>query len=536
MWFGDLVTMKWFDDVWLKEVFANFMAAKIVNPAFPDINHELRFFLQHYPAAYEVDRTAGANPIRQTLENLREAGSLYGPIIYQKAPIVMRQLEQILGPDELRDGLREYLRRFAFANATWTDLIALLDPRTDEDLASWSRAWVDEPGRPTVTTNLEPRGGRIARLSFSQSDPRGRSLVWNQRLQVALGYEHGARITALTLNRASVDVPRVDDLPLPRYILPNGEGAGYGLFKLDEASRRFFLTHLPEVGDSLTRGTAWVTLWDDMLEGGVRPRQLFDLALAALPKEEEELNVERILAYTRSNFWRFLPDGERTALAARLEETLRSGMAQARTSSLKSAYFTAFRRTVTTSEGLAWLERVWRRQESIPGLTFAETDYIDMAQELALREVPNAAAIVAEQHKTISDPDRKARFGFVMPALSSDAAARDAFFASLAHVENRARERWVSDALSFINHPLRRTHAERYILPSLELLRDIQRTGDIFFPLNWTGAVLDGHNSPAAAETVRRFLDAQQDYPPRLRQVIEQHADQLFRAARIVGS
>ena len=127
MWFGDLVTMKWFDDVWLKEVFANFMAAKIVNPTFPDIDHELRFFLQHYPPAYDVDRTAGANPIRQTLDNLKDAGSLYGPIIYQKAPIVMRQLEQMLGPDELRDGLREYLARFAFSNATWTDLIEILD-------------------------------------------------------------------------------------------------------------------------------------------------------------------------------------------------------------------------------------------------------------------------------------------------------------------------------------------------------------------------------------------------------------------------
>ena len=99
MWFGDLVTMKWFDDVWLKEVFANFMAAKIVNPTFPEVNHELRFFLQHHPSAYDVDRTAGTNPIRQPLDNLKDAGSLYGPIIYLKAPIVMRQLEQILGPD-----------------------------------------------------------------------------------------------------------------------------------------------------------------------------------------------------------------------------------------------------------------------------------------------------------------------------------------------------------------------------------------------------------------------------------------------------
>jgi len=138
MWFGDLVTMKWFDDVWLKEVFANFLAAKIVNPTFPNIDHELRFFLQHYPPAYDVDRTAGANPIRQTLDNLKDAGSLYGPIIYQKAPIVMRQLERMLGPDELRDGLREYLTRFAFANATWTELIEILDRRTGEDLGALS--------------------------------------------------------------------------------------------------------------------------------------------------------------------------------------------------------------------------------------------------------------------------------------------------------------------------------------------------------------------------------------------------------------
>ena len=90
MWFGDLVTMRWFNDVWMKEVLANFMAAKIVNPSFPNVNHPLRFLLQHYPAAYDVDRTAGANPIRQQLSNLNQAGTLYGNIIYDKAPIAMR--------------------------------------------------------------------------------------------------------------------------------------------------------------------------------------------------------------------------------------------------------------------------------------------------------------------------------------------------------------------------------------------------------------------------------------------------------------
>src|SRR5207249_3189065 len=123
MWFGDLVTMRWFDDVWMKEVFANFMAAKIVNPSFPAVNHDLRFLLDNYPAAYAVDRTAGTNAIRQPLANLSEAGTLYGAIIYQKAPIVMRQLELLVDPDSLRDGLREYLRGHAYANASWSDLI-----------------------------------------------------------------------------------------------------------------------------------------------------------------------------------------------------------------------------------------------------------------------------------------------------------------------------------------------------------------------------------------------------------------------------
>jgi aminopeptidase N len=534
MWFGDLVTMKWFDDVWLKEVFANFMAATIVNPAFPDINHELRFFLQHYPRAYDVDRTAGTNPIRQPLDNLKDAGSLYGPIIYQKAPIVMRQLEQMLGPDELRDGLREYLTRFAFANATWTDLVEILDGRTDQDLAAWSRAWVDKAGRPAIATKLETANGKVSRLAFVQSDPRGRSLRWTQRLHVALGYEHGARITTLVMDGPSAEVPRVGDLPLPNYILGNGDGTAYGLFVLDEGSRQFFLTSLSEIGDGLTRGIAWVTLWDDMLEGGTQPRQLFDLALRTLPEEREELNVERILAHTHDAFWRYLADAERRAVAGRLEQTLRGGIGRASSTSLKSAYFAAFRRTVTTPEGIAYLERVWRRQEPIPGLTFAENDFIDMAEELALRQMAGADAIVTEQHARITDPDRKARFAFVMPALSPDAQARDAFFASLARVENREHERWVADGLRFLNHPLRRSHAERYIQPSLEMLQEIQRTGDIFFPLDWTNAVLGGHNSPAAAQTVTAFLAARQDYPPRLRRVIDQNSDQLMRAARLV--
>jgi aminopeptidase N len=135
------------------------MASKIVNPSFPAINHDLRFFLQHYPVAYDVDRTAGANPIRQDLANLSEAGSLYGAIIYQKAPVVMRQLERLIGEADLREGLREYLTLHGFSNAGWPELVAMLDRRTPIDLAAWSRSWVNERGRRSRRSSRPPADG-----------------------------------------------------------------------------------------------------------------------------------------------------------------------------------------------------------------------------------------------------------------------------------------------------------------------------------------------------------------------------------------
>ena len=285
MWFGDLVTMRWFNDVWMKEVFANFMAAKIVNPSFPEINHELRFLLSYYPAAYDVDRTAGTNAIRQRLDNLNEAGSLYGAIIYQKAPIVMRQLEMIVGEASFRDGLRDYLKAHAFGNATWPDLIRVLDARTPQDLDAWSHAWVDEAGRPIIETQARVVNDRIVELAFAQKDPvQNRGLVWTQRMEIALGYDSGIRKVPVTLSSTRLSVSGARDLPAPRFILPGGGGIAYGGFVIDKTSRDYLLEHLADVPDALTRGSALVTLWEDMLDGPTSPAAMMDVLVSALPQ------------------------------------------------------------------------------------------------------------------------------------------------------------------------------------------------------------------------------------------------------------
>lgn len=533
MWFGDLVTMRWFNDVWMKEVFANFMAAKIVNPSFPEINHELRFLYAHYPAAYDVDRTDGTNAIRQRLDNLAEAGSLYGAIIYQKAPIVMRQLEMMLGEDAFREGLREYLGAHRFANATWPDLIRVLDARTPEDLETWSRAWVEEAGRPNITTNLRVAGGKIESLSFTQRDPAPRrGLAWTERMRVTLGYSGTARELSISLNAPQVEVVEARGLAAPLFVLPTGGGIGYGGFALDPGTRAYLVEHLPDIADPLTRGSALVTLWEDMLDGRTKAPAVLEMLMAALPRERDELNVQRMLGYTQQAYWKFVPAASRAALAPRLERLLRSGIDAAPTASLKSAWFSALRDAAQTTPTLEWLDKVWRKSEVVPGLVLAEPDDINLAQALALRAVPAWKEILDLQEDATKNPDRKAQFAFVRPALSPDPAVRDAFFGSLADATNRKREPWVLEGLSFLHHPLRAATSEQYIPRSLALLRDIQQTGDIFFPKRWMDATLSGHSSASAAHAVTTFVATlPANYPDRLRRIILSAADDLFRAA-----
>jgi aminopeptidase N len=533
MWFGDLVTMRWFDDVWMKEVFANFMAAKIVNPSFPDVNHEVRFLWSHYPAAYQVDRTAGTNPIRQGLENLQDAGQLYGPIIYQKAPIVMRQLELQLGEAELRDGLREYLRTYAFGNATWHDLVSLLDARTTTDLAAWSRAWVEERGRPRLELETTALDSGVL-ITVSIQDPLGRGLTWPQQLRVAVGHRDGVVRVPFTVigesDRVRADPVKVA-LGMPEFVLGNGDGLGYGLFVLDERSRDYLLSRIEHVPDALTRAAAWVTLWDNVLERHVAPPAFVEAAMRALPLESDEQNTERLLAYLTRAYWAFLSEDERARTSPVLERLLRDGLDRAATTSQKAAWFNAYRDTAVSTAALSWLERVWGREERVPGLPLAEPDEITLALELAVREVRGWREILRLQESRTENPDRRARFTFVMPALSADAAERERAFERLRLLENRRREPWVTESLRYLNHPLRAVHARRFVRPALELLEDIQRTGDIFFPTRWMESTLWGHSAPEVAATVRQFLAERPAYPERLRWTILSTADELLRMA-----
>jgi aminopeptidase N len=304
---------------------------------------------------------------------------------------------------------------------------------------------------------------------------------------------------------------------------------------MDEASRKYLLAKIPKLNDPMIRGIAWLNLWDDMLYGHTAPKEIIRLAVNALETETDILNIQRILGRIRSVYWNYLSALERIQMAPYLEPIVKQHLDQAETVSLKSSFFKTLRSITLSEEGYSWLKKIWSKTDSIPGLKFSERDYISMATELALREKLDSQEILVAQLDLIKNPDRKARFEFVIPALSSDETIRDAFFETLKIEENRAREPWVQQAVGYLNHPLRAGSSEKYIRPGLELLEEIQRTGDIFFPARWVSAILSGHQSDSAVKIVTKFLEDYPDYSPRLKLKILQAADQLFRAAKIVN-
>jgi len=535
MWFGNLVTMDWFNDVWLKEVFANFMAAKMVNPNFPEINHDLRFLQRHQPSAYGEDRSAGSHPIQQNLENLNQASLLYGRIIYQKAPVVMKQLEAIMGEATFQEGLQEYLTTFSFNNATWDDLIAILDKRTDLDLKLWSQAWVKEAGMPHLKANLASKDGKIKTYELVFQNTTSGGNIWQENTQLLTSTNGQIATFPLQIINQTTSVEALIGQPTPDFILPNVSEKGYGFFELDEKSQQYLLQNIATISDELAKSAAWFSLWEAMLNGTIPPKQLLETLLEGLPEEQEIQGLTSRLGYLRTIFWGFLSEEEQLGILDKMENGIWQMIQTADNPGRKKTLFDTYIAIVKSENGTKRLKALWEEKLIIKDFTLSENEFTRLAYELAVREVPNSAAILEQQVAKITNPDRQAAMAFVLPALSANEAVRDTFFESLRQVENRQKEPWVATALQYLHHPLRAASAEKYIIPSLDLVQEIQQTGGIFFPKRWAATILSGHQSAEAAQLVREFLaDLPADYPLKLKNKILQSADLLERKAGVL--
>ena len=511
MWFGDYVTMDWFNDVWTKEVFANYFAACITEPLFPSVNHSLNWIKTYTSASLAEDRTAGSNSIRQPLDNLRNAGLIYGNIIYNKAPVMMQKLVEIMGKEAYQEGIRKYLKTYAYGNATWDDLIAILDAKTEEDLATFSDVWVNQKGMPHITFH-----NRYGQLEIRQKDPLNRGLLWPQRFQVTFqGLECSSVEVNLTKDSLIIDIPEGTEA-----ILPNTDGRGYGLFIPDEQSKKWLLAHWQETLDDTARQSLLMLLYENYQHNLISDKEWMNALLNGLNNEKNALITSTLCSYLNDPLIRL---GNKD-----LENELWKWSENHPIASCRLQLIRCLTSSAKAPESIERIYRLWEKQ-SHPMLN--ERDYMTMAYELALHRPERYETIRETQRDRITNPDRKRQFDFIIQAVTPDTLQMDTFFQSLLKAENRRIEPWAASALTYLNHPLRQPYSMKYIRPGLEVLQEVQRTGDIFFPKDWASALLENYKSKEAYQEVQAFFEAHPEYPALLKNKILQAAWPIYREA-----
>ena len=529
MWFGDLVSIKWFNDVWTKEVFANFMADKVSEHLKGKEEFDHKFLIDHFPAAYSIDRTIGANPIRQPLDNLNEAGSLYGNIIYHKAPIMMRQLELLMGKDKFQTGMREYLKKFAFSNATWPDLINILNKYAPVDLLAWNKVWVNDNGRPKISDKLEINNGKITRLTISQKPEFGADRVWPQSFKISLFYGDHIKEFPVNFTGKMVDVKAAKGLAKPNFIIYNSGGEGYGVWPIDVS----VFNYTNKISSPLMRASFYISAYENMLnQAFVKPAELLNYFMGQLQQEKDELNLRLLTGYVENIFWSFNSPQSRNKLVQGLENQIWQAIEKQDLANNKKNLLKLYQTIFLTDDAYNKLYPIWKTQIAPDGIKFSEDDYTALALALKLRK--NDENMLAEQLQRIKNPDRKKRFQFIMPALSADVKVRDRFFESLADHKNREKESNVLAALNYLHHPLQQATSQKYLKQSLDLLQEIQVTGDIFFPQSWLQATFGDYQSAEALKIVNEFIKTHPNYPLKLKAKILQATDKLKRTQKII--
>jgi aminopeptidase N len=530
-WFGDLVTMRWFDDLWLKEGFAQYMAYETLATLYPPDDIWKRFYQSFKPSAYAIDATQGTTPIHQDIANLKDAKSAYGAIVYSKAPGLLRQLSFVIGAPAFRDGVRLFLREHEYGNAEWGDLIHAYERASGQPLTAWADAWIKQRGMPQVDVDWSCADGRLDRFTLRQKDVLGEGQLWPIRTELLLGYEGAAPLTmSVQISDAAASVPGLDGQPCPAWVFANHDDYAYGRFLLDERSRQAIAPHIDGVADPFLRSLLWGALWDGVRETQMAPADYLRLAIRGLSSETDEALTQSVLAHATTAFERYLSDAQRGMLAPELEALLERRMRDAPNLSLRIYYYRAFRSIATTPDALGRLKSLLDGQSGVPGLEIKPLDRWTMITALLANADPDAIALLrAEQQRDSTGDGRK--YAYVAGAARPDAAAKQQYFKD--YLENRALpEDWIEQSLGAFNYWNQPAVTLPYLEPALTSLPQIKRDRKIFFVLAWLNAFIGGQQSEAAAREVRQWVQVHPPEPDLARKILEV-LDELDRTVRI---
>ncbi|HJU55033.1 MAG TPA: ERAP1-like C-terminal domain-containing protein, partial [Pyrinomonadaceae bacterium] len=473
-------------------------------------------------------------PIFQEIPNLSAAKSAYGNIVYLKAPSMLRQAEFYLGAKKFQQAVRALVRERAFGNAEWADLVRAFERSSARKLDDWAAAWVRKRGLARVHVNFSAdSAGRISRLTLSERDVLGEGGAWPMRVQLLLADESGKPETlTVTLDGAGETIVKAaTGRRRPAYVFANYEDYGYGLFLLDDESRRYVLEHLGEVRDEFLRALLWGSLWDSVREAELAPTAYIELAIKLMPQERDEVTAQGVLARVQAAFNRYLSETQRRELAPRLERMLTDRMLNAETAGLRITGFRAFQGVVTTGEGRATLKKILRDELKIPGMQLRSRDRFDIITALMTTDDREAPALLEAQSKSDTTDDAR-RYSYAAGAARADAETKKRYFDAYL-TDAKLAESWIEASFGPLNVIQQSELTRPFLDRALAELPRLKRTRKIFFVNGWLAAFIGGQCDSQALAIVQNFLQRESALDRDLRLKVLEVTDGLERCVRI---
>lgn len=534
MWFGDLVTMKWWDDLWLKESFADFMGSFALVEATRFDQAWVTFANSRKAWAYRADQLPSTHPITADIRDLEDAKLNFDGITYAKGAAVLKQLVAYVGRDAFLEGARRYFKANAYGNTTLDDLLSVLGEVSGRDMAEWSRAWLQTAGvnalTPVVTCDA---GGRVTELAVVQDGDELRP----HRVAVGL-YRLDPDGALVRYARAEADVAGVRTVvseltgqEKPALVLVNDEDLTYCKIRFDEASLATLRSHLGSVTDPLSRALCWSALWNLTRDGLMPARDFVSLVLAHAGRETDVgvlqmLHAQALTAVTRYAAPDWREQGGKVLAACALQE-----LRFAEPGSEHQLTWARFFASGAATEGdfqllLGLLEGTAR----IDGLEVDQELRWDFLLPLAAHGAIGEEVLAAElaRDDTASGKRHQVRCMAARPS----AAVKDQAWAAVVEsdaLSNALVEATIAGMQQSSQRGLLAPYAEPYfaVIERIWADRSIQIGMDVV-----RGLYPSLQDSQATVDATDVWLDAHADAAPALRRLVLESRDDLARALR----
>jgi aminopeptidase N len=301
-WFGDLVTMKWWNGLWLNESFASFMGTLATAESTEFSNAWQAFYSGGKQAAYVQDQRVTTHAIETPVPSTSNAFDNIDAITYSKGASTLKQLRHLLGEEVFRQGVHNYLVKYSYQNATLDDFIGSLGEAAHRDLSGWTKEWLYQAGVNTIAADFSCAGGKISAFTLRQSAPvKELPTLREQRVQIALFNLNAqglglSKNLAVTYKGAATAVPELKGAACPDLVYPNYQDWGFAQVQLDKKSFATAQSSLGKVDDPLLRSMLWQSLWDGVRNAKLPLNEFLSTVLANAPAEKDYTLLGDIVA------------------------------------------------------------------------------------------------------------------------------------------------------------------------------------------------------------------------------------------------